>query len=145
MAKNLGLDIDTMEKDAIDAKNRLNNLEKAVVGISKQIESSDKKLAPLINAIEQAQTAQKQAAANPTVSFVSSNPLAQGGIGLGQIMQLLGPIIGGGGMTEEMQKMNMRMMSMSIERMQADIGFTEAIKNAIVTKLAGKAAADLAV
>lgn len=140
MANSIGLDVDAIVRGAAENKARLENLEKAIVEIASHIEDSDKKLAPLVNAIEQAEAARKQA---PVTA--SSNPAPQGVQGLGSLLQFLPQLLGGGGVDEEMRSLNKRMMEMSLNRMQADIGFTEAIKNAIVTKLAGKAAADLAI
>lgn len=143
MAKSLGLDVDAMAKGAAENAARLENLEKTVVAIATQVDASDKKLAPLLTAIEQAQAARSQAA-----TTAGGNPMPQGGgsggIGLVDVLRLLGGG-GGGGMDEEMLKLNKQMMQMTIDRMKSDIGFTEAIKNAMVTRIAGKAAADLAV
>ena len=108
--------------------------QKAIIEIAKHIESSDEKLAPIIKVLEQAQAAQPQPPAG------APNPAPQAG-GASQIFGLaLQALGGGGGVDEEMRSLNKRIMEMSINRMQADIGFTEAIKNAVVTSIAGKAA-----
>lgn len=50
---------------------------------------------------------------------------------------------GGGGMDAEMMKLTKDMMGMNIQRMKNDMSFTDAIKRAIVGKIAGKATADI--
>lgn len=76
--------------------------------------------------------------------------VAQGG-GQGQgggFMQML-PLItqmmgsGGGGYDEEIQKLTKEIMRANLDRMKQDASFTDAIKTAIVSKIAGKAAAGL--
>lgn len=63
----------------------------------------------------------------------------QGG-GMGGISQLIPMLLGGGGGQDaEMTQLSKDIMKMSLDRMKADIGFTEAIKQAVVTKIAGKA------
>jgi hypothetical protein len=70
-----------------------------------------------------------------------------GGGGLGSLVGLakeLGITGGGGGaMDEEMLKLTKEMMHMNIDRMRQDMGFTDAIKNAIVTKIASKAVTEI--
>ena len=89
-----------------------------------------------------AEERQKQAIAQAQASGQTNIPQTQGFGGL--LMQLAPRLLGGGGgMDEEMVKLNKEIMQMSIARMKADIGFTEAIKNAVVSKIAGKAAAGL--
>jgi len=63
-----------------------------------------------------------------------------GGMGLMDFFKMFG---GGGGMDEELMQLNKDMMRMSIDRMKADIGFSDAIKQAVVTNIAGKAAKKL--
>lgn len=66
----------------------------------------------------------------------------QGGGGTAQLLlQLLGS--GGGGADEEMLKLTKEMMSMNIQRLKQDMGFTDAIKTAIVSKIAGKAVTEI--
>lgn len=60
-----------------------------------------------------------------------------------QLAQQSGILGGGGGIDEEMMKMQKEIMSMSIQRMKADIDFTQTIKNAIVGKISAKAAASI--
>lgn len=64
----------------------------------------------------------------------------------GVVGELLSVLQGGGlsgGVDEEMLKMQKQMFGLNIQRMKKDMDFTDAIKNAIVTKIAGKAAAEL--
>jgi len=134
LSKRFGIPLDKIIDYTQKQDTRLANVEKAIIEIAKHIESSDEKLAPIVSALEQAQTAQTQATAN-------SNPAPQGmPCGMGALMQLLPSLLGGGGGDSEMTK---RLMEMSIKRMEADIGFSDAIKQAIVTKIAGRAASDI--
>lgn len=109
----------------------------AIVEIAKHIKTSDEKLAPIVTALEQAQAARTQAPAG-------SNP-APPGIpgGMGALLQLLPSLLSGGGVDEETRDFNKRMRDLTLRRMEGDIGFTEAIKDVIVRKIAGKAAADI--
>jgi hypothetical protein len=70
-----------------------------------------------------------------------------GGGGLGSLLGLAKELGitggGGGGMDEEMLKLTKEMMHMNIDRMRQDMGFTDAIKNAIVTKIASKAVTEI--
>jgi len=50
---------------------------------------------------------------------------------------------GGSSFDEEMTALYKDMLKTNIMRMKQDMGFTDAIKNAIVTKIAGKAATDV--
>lgn len=73
----------------------------------------------------------------------------QGGGMLGGLGQAIGPallqgLLGGGGQDEEMQKLTKAIMAANLKRIEQDGLFTEAIKNAIVSKIAGKAAASIA-
>jgi hypothetical protein len=72
-------------------------------------------------------------------------PRKGGGMGLGDLVALAkeAGITGGGGMDEEMLKLTKEMMHMNIDRMRQDMGFTDAIKNAIVTKIASKAVTEI--
>jgi hypothetical protein len=73
-------------------------------------------------------------------------PRKGGGMGLGDLVALAkeaGLTGGGGGMDEEMLKLTKEMMHMNIDRMRQDMGFTDAIKNAIVTKIASKAVTEI--
>lgn len=135
LAKRFGIPLDKIIAYTTMQDARLKNVENAIVEIAKHIESSDQKLAPLVTAIEQAEAARAQAPPG-------SNPAAmpQGGMNIASLLQMLPSMLSGGGVDEEMRALNKRMMEMSLNRMQADIGFTEAIKNAVVTSIAGKAA-----
>jgi len=62
-----------------------------------------------------------------------------GGMNLGQIAQMLPYIFGGGGQDSEMLEISKDLMRAQVERIKNDMGFTDAIKNAIVSKLTGKA------
>ena len=58
------------------------------------------------------------------------------------VMSLLGqlaPLLGGGGQDSEMVNLTKEMMKVNIESMKTDIGFSKAIKNALVAKITGKA------
>jgi hypothetical protein len=73
-------------------------------------------------------------------------PKKAGGSGLMDMLALAkeaGITGGGGGMDEEVLKLTKEMMHMNIERMRQDMGFTEAVKNAIVTKIASKAVTEI--
>lgn len=64
-----------------------------------------------------------------------------GGSMLPMLMQLMG---GGGGYDEEMQNLTKQIMHANLDRMKQDASFTDAIKTAIVSKIAGKAASGIA-
>lgn len=64
-------------------------------------------------------------------------------LGLTDLVSVLQSGGGGGGMDAEMMKLTKDMMSMNIQRMKNDMGFTDAIKKAIVSKIAGKATTDI--
>ena len=74
-------------------------------------------------------------------------PPQQGGFG--GLEQMIGPIVqealkgGGGSYDEEMQSITKEIMRANLERIKQDSSFTEAIKSAIVSKIAGKAAVDI--
>jgi len=65
------------------------------------------------------------------------------GIGLRDVLSLMGQGSGGSSFDEEMTALYKDMLKTNIMRMKQDMGFTDAIKNAIVTKIAGKAATDV--
>jgi len=73
---------------------------------------------------------------------MENQPQQSGGTGL--LRQLI-PFLtsGGGGMDEQMVAMTKEMMSLNIARMKQDMNFTDAIKNAIVTKMTSKTVGDL--
>ena len=112
---------------------RVENTEKAITILAQTNEA----LMPLVELAKTVKQRQDQAQASGATNI----PQGQGLGGL--FMQLAPRLIGGGGLDEEMRALNKEIMQMSIQRMKADIGFTEAIKNAVVSKIAGKAAAGL--
>lgn len=71
----------------------------------------------------------------------------QGGSGEQSIVPLLLKILAGGGggseMDEEMKNLSKDLLKAQITRIKTDIGFSDAIKNAIVTKIAAKATTDI--
>lgn len=127
MAKQFNVPLDQIVKWAQKKDLQINQLQEA-------IETLGVKLQPLMTAIEKSQQTRAQTPQGQPM------PTAGGQGGLQMLMQILPALVGGGGGENPMTK---RLMEMSLKRMEADIGFTEAIKNVIVTKLAGKAAASL--
>ena len=90
--------------------------------------------------------AQQQRAVQQQQSVATQGQQQQGG---GGWEQSLGPIIqealkgGGGSYDEEMQAITKEIMRANLDRIKQDSSFTEAIKSAIVSKIAGKAAGDI--
>lgn len=74
-------------------------------------------------------------------------PQTQGGkMGLEYLLRLgaqSGLLGGRGGQDEELQRLTKDIMRANLDRMKKDGEFTDAIKNAIVTKIAGKAAGQI--
>lgn len=77
----------------------------------------------------------------------ATNPIQQpGGFNLGSLGPVLPYIMqaaGLGGQDNGLMDLNKKMMELNILRMQKDLDFTDSIKTAIVTKIAGKAASNL--
>jgi len=89
-------------------------------------------------AIENAQTKQREAYAKAMQE--GKDPQGQGGgQGLGQLMRFLPMLMGGGGQDSEMAALTKEMMKVNIESIKTDIGFSKAIKNALVSKITGEA------
>ena len=90
---------------------------------------------------------QKERAMQPQPQYAPQGPPQQGGFG--GLEQLIGPIVqealkgGGGSYDEEMQNLTKEIMRANLDRIKQDSSFTDAIKNAIVSKIAGKAAGDI--
>ena len=72
-------------------------------------------------------------------------PPQQGGFDISSMMPIIAQAVGGGGGSydEEMQAITKEIMRANLDRIKQDSSFTEAIKSAIVTKIAGKAAGDI--
>ena len=72
-------------------------------------------------------------------------PQQSGGFDLNSILPLITQAVGGGGGSydEEMQNITKEIMRANLDRIKEDSSFTAAIKSAIVTKIAGKAAGDI--
>lgn len=68
-------------------------------------------------------------------------PEGQQGFGLGDLMRMAPALLGSssGGSDEEMNRLVKDMLRTNLDRMKADISFSESIKNAVVSKIAGKA------
>jgi len=98
-----------------------------------QIESA------MTNAIQKAQQRQREEYSKAVQG--GKVPQGGGGIGLGDILRAVGG--GGGGQDEEMQKLTKEMLKVNIESIRADIGFSKAIKGALVAKITGKAVGDV--
>lgn len=139
MAKSIGLDVDAIVKGASENKARLENLEKAVVEIANHIKDSDEKLAPLVNAIQQAEAARAQASTTAV-----GNPAPQGQPGMGSLLQLLPQLLGGGGggsmWDEEMQGLMKDLVRSSISSAKEERSLSRSIAQAVVNNIAGKAA-----
>lgn len=94
-------------------------------------------------AIVNAQTKQREEYAKAVAD--GKIPQGQGGgqgIGLNQILQLLGSG-GGGGMDEQMKTRYNKMMDMQFNRLEADVSFTRTMENYVKSKFAGKMAAEI--
>ena len=92
---------------------------------------------------------QKERAMQPQIQPQYSSPPQgapqQGGFDLGPFMPLISQAIGSGGGSydEEMQNLTKEIMRANLDRIKQDGSFTDAIKSAIVSKIAGKAASDI--
>ena len=98
--------------------------------------------------IEIAQKRRQEAMAKLQASGGTNMPQGQGGGlgGIGTILQAIAPFLGGGGSSdwdEEMKNLSKDLLRAQITRMKQDMGFTEAVKNAIVSKIAAKATTDI--
>jgi len=83
---------------------------------------------------------EKQMAAMQQMS--QQTPQGGGGGYGGIVTEILKEVRGGGGgYDEEMISITKQIMRANLDRMKQDASFTDAIKNAIVSKIAGKAAA----
>ena len=89
--------------------------------------------------------AQKERAAQPQYQAPPQGPPQQGGFDMSSIMPIIAQAVGGGGGSydEEMQSITKEIMRANLDRIKQDSSFTEAIKSAIVAKIAGKAAVDI--
>lgn len=117
------------------------------VAVTAELQEIKKTLPDTIKAKmgEAIQEAQQRAMAERQA--LAQTPQAEGGGGtISTILELLktsGIAGGGGGMDEEMSKMLKEMMNLNILRMKQDMNFTDAIKNAIVSKITGKALGEM--
>lgn len=91
----------------------------------------------MAEAIAEAQNRQREEYAKAVKDGKASQG---GGMGVGQILQLLSS---GGGGDSEMASLTKEMMKVNIESIRADIGFSKAIKSALVAKITGKAVSDV--
>ena len=90
--------------------------------------------------------AQKERAMQPQPQYAPQGPPQQGGgFDMSSIMPIIAQAVGGGGGSydEEMQSITKEIMRANLDRIKQDSSFTEAIKSAIVSKIAGKAAVDI--
>lgn len=131
--KYIGQAVQTFEK----LTKQVEDQGKAIVLISKHIQESDKKLAPLVNAIEQSNAARAQGPATP------AGPTPAGAGGLGQIMQLLPLLSGGGGGNPMMEAMMKKMVERSILGMDLSNALTKAMIIKIAPELANTLTKDI--
>lgn len=132
MASKFGIPLEEIINWAQSVEQRLNVMQQEM---PEQIQRS---MEAAIESQRQKQIAAYQQAA--------SQPQQQGGGGFGGMAQLLPQILqmaGGGGQDEELNKLTKAIMAANLDRIKSDASFTDAIKNAIVTRIAGKAAANI--
>lgn len=127
MARELGIDIEAIIKWANSVEARFKALEEHLPDYVQK---------GLQQALEKAQ--REHTAQRPATP-------AQGGqrIGIGDLLRIIGGGSGSGGYDEEMNRLVKDTMRMNLERMRADLGFTDAVKEAIVKKIAGGAASEI--
>jgi hypothetical protein len=85
-----------------------------------------------------AEERQRQQIKQMQASGQTNSAQGLGGISPNMLMQVLPAILGSGGSNTYQEQLTTKMMQLSIKRMEQDMSFTEAIKNAIVSKIAGK-------
>jgi len=115
-----------------------NSVELRLQGIVENLE-------PVVqNAVEGSLRKLQAQATKQQQAYLQQNPQMAGGMGgQGGINQLLPLLMQGGGQDEEMVTLQKDMFKLMLDRMRGDMDFTRSIKDAIVTKIAGKAAGDL--
>lgn len=127
MAEDFGIPIRALAQWASSVEARFNALEQ---NLPKEIKQAFQQT---IEAERQKQFEQmKKMGQNPQA------PQQGGGLGIG-IGDILRLVTQGGGGDSEMTQLTKDLMRLNLERMKADMGFTDAIKDAVVRKIAGKA------
>lgn len=111
---------------------RLNEIQKTLPkeiqrGFEKAVESQRQKQAEMLKKVAPQLSGQSQA----------------GGFNIGSLLPLIQMFAGQGGQDEELQNITKELMRANLDRVKRDSDFTDAIKNAIVTKIAGKAVESL--
>ena len=110
--------------------------------LAKSMPNQEQMTKAMEQAIQNAQQRQREEYAKAVAEGRVPKGGGGGGIGLGDILKIVGG--GGGGSDEEMVKLTKDMMRVNIDAMKTDIGFSKAIKNALVAKITGKAIGEAA-
>ena len=135
MASRMGIPLEQIINWASSVEQRLNAIQQEMPAqIQKSMEA----------AIESQRQKQIQALQQAAAAGGGQQPMGGGGIGLMDIIKLAAGSGGGGGMDEEMQRLTREIMRANLDRIKQDASFTDAIKTAIVTKIAGRAASTIA-
>jgi len=135
MASKMGIPLEQIINWASSVEQRLNAIQQEMPAqIQKSMEA----------AIESQRQKQIQALQQAAAAGGGQQPMGGGGIGLMDIIKLAAGSGGGGGMDEEMQRLTREIMRANLDRIKQDASFTDAIKTAIVTKIAGRAASTIA-
>ena len=104
------------------------------------------------NLPQQVQTAMEQAIENARQKQIqqyketvqTGGGSAPPGAGVMSLLGQLAPLLGGGGADQEMMNLTKEMMKLNMESIRTDISFSKALKNALVSKVAGKAIGEAA-
>lgn len=134
MAEDLGIPVRQIISWAISVEERFRSIEE---GVPEVVERA------MNRAVERARERHARAI-QQRIPQGGGQGQPQGGrqLGLGDILNVIGGS-GGGSADEEMLGLTKEMMKLNIESMKADLGFTRAIKNAMVTRIAGEAVKDI--
>ena len=111
--------------------------------LAKSMPNQEQMTKAMEQAIQNAQQRQREEYAKAVADGTISK--GGGGGGIGEAIKFFKEIGGGGGgQDEEMMKLTKEMMRVNIDAMRTDIGFSKAIKNALVAKITGKAIGETA-
>jgi len=137
MARKFGVPVDALVDRTNMIQQRIIGIEQAVISMAKAVDQRDQKLAPLVRFAEEVEARRTVATQN-----VPPQGMPQAGaLGLQDIPWR--EILGGGTQDQEMVTLTKDIMKMQVERMKQDAGFVDAIKSAIVSKIATKAVGDV--